>query len=172
MAAPCSRKNHNLRIRDKVLELGSRTLIMGVLNVTPDSFSDGSEYITPSAAIERAQQIAEDGADILDLGGESSRPGAQGISADEELRRVLPVLEGLSVSYPLPISIDTSKSKVALAALERGAAIINDITSLKSDPEIGALAAQFRAGLVLMHMRGLPRDMQLLSPSPDILAEI
>ena len=144
---------------------------MGVLNVTPDSFSDGSRFLNPAQAIERALQIAAEGADILDLGGESTRPGAQEISAEEELQRVLPVLDALAGSYPIPISVDTSKSEVALAALERGAAILNDVTALKNDPEIGALAARYHAGLILMHMRGQPRNMQLLAPSPDILAE-
>jgi dihydropteroate synthase len=170
-AVPCSRKHYGLKIRDRVLELGPRTLIMGVLNVTPDSFSDGDRFLNPASAIERALQIAAEGADILDLGGESTRPGAQEISAEEELKRVLPVLDALAGSYPIPISIDTSKSTVALAALERGAAILNDITALKNDPEIGALAARYHAGLILMHMRGQPRNMQLLEPSPDILAE-
>jgi len=171
-AGLCPRKNYRLKIRDWILELGPRTLIMGVLNVTPDSFSDGGSFLTPLEAIKRARQIAAEGADILDLGGESTRPGSHEISAEEELNRVLPVLDALTGSYPIPISIDTSKSKVALAALERGAAIVNDVTALRNDPEIGALAAQYQAGLILMHMRGQPRNMQLLAPSPDILAEI
>ncbi len=168
----CRRRYFRLRIRDRFLELGPRTLIMGVLNVTPDSFSDGNRFLDPQRAIERAQQIAAEGADILDLGGESTRPGAQEISAEEELNRILPVLDALAGTCPIPISIDTSKSTVALAALERGASILNDVTSLRNDPEIGALAARYRAGLVLMHMRGRPGDMQLLPPSPDIAAEI
>jgi dihydropteroate synthase len=168
----CHRRCFRLRIRDRFLELGPRTLIMGVLNVTPDSFSDGNRFLDPPRAIERAQQIAAEGADILDLGGESTRPGAQEISAEEELNRILPVLDALAGTCPIPISIDTSKSVVALAALERGASILNDVTSLRNDPEIGALAARYRAGLVLMHMRGGPRNMQLLPPSPDIAAEI
>jgi dihydropteroate synthase len=145
---------------------------MGVLNVTPDSFSDGGLYAKPAEAVERAWQIAEDGADILDVGGESTRPGSQGVSADEELRRLLPVLEGLTSQYPIPISVDTSKAEVARAALERGASLINDVTGLQKDPRIGEEVARFDAALILMHMRGEPGTMQLLSPSPDILAEI
>jgi len=145
---------------------------MGVLNVTPDSFSDGGLYLDPAAAIERAWRIAEQGADILDIGGESTRPGAEPVDAAEELARVLPVLDGLRTDYPLPVSIDTSRAEVARAALERGAAIVNDVTALRRDPGVGAEVASFGAALVLMHMRGTPRKMQRLPPSPDILAEI
>jgi dihydropteroate synthase len=145
---------------------------MGILNVTPDSFSDGGHFLEASTAVNRAWQIAEEGADFLDIGGESSRPGSSGVSADEEMSRVLPVLERLSGKYPLPISIDTSKAAVARAALERGAALVNDITSLRNDPAIAAEAASFGAALVLMHMRGTPATMQALPPSPDILREI
>jgi dihydropteroate synthase len=145
---------------------------MGILNVTPDSFSDGGRYFQASAAVERAWEIAEEGADILDLGGESTRPGSTGIAAEEELRRVMPVLEALAGKYPLPISIDTSKQEVVRAALEHGAALVNDVTSLAGDPCLGAEAARFRAGLILMHMRGKPASMQRIPPSPDILAEL
>jgi len=147
---------------------------MGILNVTPDSFSDKELYFAPEAAADRAWQIAEEGADILDIGGESTRPGSLGISAEEELRRVLPVLEGLAKGkkYPIPISVDTSKAEVARAALERGASIINDITSLRKDPAIGYEAAGYQAALILMHMRGEPANMQSIAPSPDILKDI
>ena len=167
-----SRKHFRVRARDKVLDLGSRTLIMGVLNVTPDSFSDGGVFFETAQAVERAWRIAEEGADILDIGGESTRPGSSGVSAEEELRRVVPVLDALAGKYPLPISIDTSKSEVARAALERGAALVNDITALGKDPALGEAAASFKAGVILMHMRGEPRMMQKLPPSPDILGEI
>ena len=166
------RMHFRIALRDRVLELGPRTLILGVLNVTPDSFSDGGRYLDPADAIERAWKIADEGGDILELGGESTRPGSQGVAAEEEMRRLLPVLEKLAGTYPLPISIDTSKEEVARAALERGAAIINDVTSLSKSPGIGPLAARFGAALVLMHMRGRPSNMQLLPPSPDILAEL
>jgi len=166
------REHFRIPLRDRVLELGPRTLILGVLNVTPDSFSDGGRYFKLADAVKRAWEIADEGADILELGGESTRPGSEGVTAEEEMRRIVPVLEGLRGSYPLPVSIDTSKEEVAQAALERGAAIINDVTSLNKSPGIGPLAARFGAALVLMHMRGRPSNMQLLPPSPDILAEL
>jgi len=147
---------------------------MGILNVTPDSFSDKGIYFTPEAALDRAWQIAEEGADILDVGGESTRPGSGGVSAEEELKRVMPTLEALAKGprYPIPISVDTSKAEVARAALECGAAIINDVTSLEKAPAIGFEAARHGAGLILMHMRGTPADMQSIPPSPDILRDI
>jgi dihydropteroate synthase len=156
------------------MELGERTLIMGILNVTPDSFSDKGRYFEPEAAAERAWQIAEQGADILDIGGESTRPGSTGVAAEEELRRVIPILECLAAGrkYPIPISVDTCKAEVARAALEQGASIINDITSLQKDPGIGTEAARWGAAVVLMHMRGEPANMQSIPPSPDILGDI
>jgi dihydropteroate synthase len=174
MTEPCSRKPYTLRARDWTLNLGERTLVMGILNVTPDSFSDKGRYFAPQEAINRAWQIAEEGADILDIGGESTRPGSQGVSAEEELRRVMPILEALTAGakYPIPISIDTSKLEVAKAALECGAAIINDIASLQKDPGIGLEVAKYRAALILMHMRGEPGNMQTIAPSENILADI
>jgi len=167
-----SRRHYRINARDRILDLGPRTLIMGILNVTPDSFSDGGAFFDTSRAVERAWRIAEEGADILDLGGESTRPGSQGVSAAEELRRIVPVLDALAGKYPLPISIDTSKSEVGRAALERGAALVNDITALSKDPELGKAAASCGAGVILMHVRGEPGTMQDLPPSPDILGEI
>ncbi len=174
MAETGSRRPFVLSARDWVLNLGERTAVMGILNVTPDSFSDRGLYFAPEAAADRAWQIAEEGADILDIGGESTRPGSLGISAEEELRRVLPVLEALAKGkkYPIPISVDTSKAEVAKAALERGASIINDITSLRKDPAVGFEAAGSQAVLILMHMRGEPANMQSIDPSPDILNDI
>lgn len=166
------RRQYLLKLPCHTLELGRRTLIMGVLNVTPDSFSDGGRYLDPRRAATRAWEIAEEGADILDIGGESTRPGSERVSAQEELERVTPVLEALQGSYPIPISIDTSKAEVARAALERGAAIVNDTAALSLDPRVGDEAAAFGAALVLMHMRGTPRDMQKIPSSPDILAEL
>jgi dihydropteroate synthase len=166
------RKQFEIQACNRILELGSRTWIMGVLNVTPDSFSDGGKFFEPKLAIERAWQIAEEGADILDIGGESTRPGSDGVSASEELDRVMPVLEALARKYPLPISIDTSKVAVARAALAAGAAIINDITALENNEEMGRQIAASNAAIVLMHMRGNPKIMQKLPPSPNILAEI
>jgi dihydropteroate synthase len=165
------RKHYTLRLPNHTLELGPRTLIMGILNVTPDSFSDGARFLDPARAVERAWQIAAEGADILDIGSESTRPGSTKISSEEELRRVTPVLEALAGKYLLPISIDTSKADVARAALERGAALVNDVTSLSGDPGMGLEAARFHAAMILMHMRGNPANMQLIPPSPDILTE-
>ncbi len=145
---------------------------MGILNVTPDSFYDGSRFPEPAAAAAHARRIAEQGADILDVGAESTRPGSRGISAEEELRRIVPVLEALRNGYPLPISVDTSKAAVARKVLECGASIINDVTSLQNDPGVGELVASFGAGIVLMHMRGTPATMQQMPPSPDIMREL
>jgi dihydropteroate synthase len=166
------RKRFQIRIRDKVLNLGERTLIMGVLNVTPDSFSDGGRFFRTQDAVARAWEIAEEGADILDVGAESTRPGSMGVSLEEELGRVVPVLQALAGSYPIPISIDTTKSEVAKAAMDLGATIINDISALSRDPEMGRVAACRQAGLILMHMRGDPQNMQNLPMSLDILGEI
>jgi dihydropteroate synthase len=144
---------------------------MGVLNVTPDSFSDGGLFVDPPAAVARAWAIAEEGADILDIGAESTRPGAEPVPVAQELERVLPVLEGLA-GYPLPISIDTRKPEVARAALEAGAALVNDVSGLRSGPELAEEAARAGAALVLMHSRGEPATMHLLPPSADILGDI
>jgi dihydropteroate synthase len=174
MTELCTRRPYSLRAREWTLDLGVRTAIMGILNITPDSFSDKGVYFTPEAALDRAWQIAEEGADILDIGGESTRPGSLGISVEEELRRVMPTLEALAKGdkYPIPISVDTSKAEVAKAALECGAAMINDVTSLQKAPEIGSEAAKHRAALVLMHMRGEPANMQSIPPSANILGDI
>jgi dihydropteroate synthase len=166
------RKHYQVRIRDKALNLGERTLIMGVLNITPDSFSDGGHFLKAQDAIARAWEIAEEGADILDVGAESTRPGSTGVSPEEELARVLPVLKALAGSYPIPISIDTSKADVAAAAIDLGAAIINDVSALRENSRMGEIAARHKAGLILMHMRGDPRNMQRLPMSPDILGEL
>lgn len=166
-----SRKKYRIKTGDTVLELGSRTAVMGILNVTPDSFSDKGKYMAPPAAITRAWRIAEEGADILDIGAESTRPGADSIGIEEELGRLVPVLEALGGDYPLPISIDTSKAAVARETLRRGACIINDVTSL-GDPEMGAVVAECGAALVLMHMRGTPKTMQSIPPSEDILGDV
>ena len=172
MAFICPRRHYRLLARDHVIELGSVTRIMGVLNITPDSFYEGSRFPEPSAAAARAAAMAAEGADILDIGAESTRPGSQGISAGEELRRLAPVLDAVPEDCRAPISIDTSKAEVAQAALERGAALINDVTSLRNDPRLGEVVASFGAGLILMHMRGTPATMHLLPPSPDIMGEL
>lgn len=167
-----SRKKYRLEAGNKILDLGVRTAVMGILNVTPDSFSDKGCFLNPGVAVKRAWEIAEEGADILDIGAESTRPGSTGVDAAEELRRLVPVLEGLGDRYPLPISIDTSKAEVAREALKRGASIINDVTALRKDPHMGRVTAEFHAAVVLMHMRGEPFNMQSIPPSTDILGDI
>ena len=145
---------------------------MGIVNVTPDSFSDGGAFLAPDRAVRRGLELAAAGADILDVGGESTRPGAAPVSAAEELDRVLPVIEGLAASCDLPLSIDTTKLEVARAALAAGAAIVNDVSALRFSPGIADLAAETGAGLVLMHMRGEPRTMQLDPRYDDLLGEV
>lgn len=173
MTEVTSRRRYTLKARDFTLTLGEKTLIMGILNVTPDSFSDQGQYFEPGRAVDRAWEIVREGADILDIGGESTRPGSSGVSVDEELKRVIPVIEALrSGKYPLPISVDTSKPEVARVALATGASIINDITSLKDNTSLGEETAEAGAALVLMHMRGEPHNMQTIPPSPNILDEI
>jgi dihydropteroate synthase len=174
MAELCYRKHFTLRAGEWTLELGKKTLVMGILNVTPDSFSDKGKFFEHTAAVDRCWQIAEQGADILDIGGESTRPGSQSVAVDEELRRVIPILEALASGrkYPIPISVDTSKAEVVKAALEAGACIINDISSLQKDPGVGTETARRGAALVLMHMRGEPGTMQAIPPSDNILRDV
>lgn len=152
-------------------DLRERTAVMGILNVTPDSFSDGGQFSSANGAINHAVQMAADGADIIDVGGESSRPGAEPISADEEISRVVPVIEGLAKRIETPISIDTYKPEVARAALEAGADMINDITGL-SDPAMRTLAAERQVPSVVMHMLGTPRTMQEDPVYEDVIAEV
>jgi dihydropteroate synthase len=167
-----SRKKFNLRLCPGKLVLGERTLVMGVLNVTPDSFSDGGNFLEPELAIEQAFVIANAGADLLDVGGESTRPGSQETSAAEELDRILPVLEGLRGRLKIPISVDTRRAAVAELALRAGAEIINDISGLKSDPKIAEVAARHGAPLILMHMRGEPRTMQVGPFARDVMKDV
>jgi dihydropteroate synthase len=147
------------------------TRLMGIVNVTPDSFSDGGQFLAPERAIAHARELVADGADLLDIGGESTRPGARGVSAEEELGRVAPVLAGLG-DIDLPISIDTSKAPVAEAALAAGAQIVNDVTALRSDPTMAALCADRECGVVLMHMKGTPRTMQENPTYDDVVDEV
>ena len=155
------------------LPIGERTLVMGVLNVTPDSFSDGGEFFSPGKALAHAEQMIAEGADIIDIGGESTRPGGAAIvSAEEELRRVLPVIEQLAKRTNIPISIDTTKAEVARAALDAGAAIVNDVSALRFDFHVADEAARVGAGLVLMHSRGTPATMHKLPPVADIFHEV
>ena len=163
------RKLFRLKLPSRTLVLGKRTLIMGVLNVTPDSFSDGSKFYTEEHAIEHGLQMERAGADLIDIGAESTRPGSEGISTEEEWRRLFPVLSGLRRLLKIPISIDTQKAEVAETALDAGAEIINDISGLKSDPRIAEVAARHRVPLILMHMRGEPRTMQKGPFARDVL---
>ncbi|HEY0379670.1 MAG TPA: dihydropteroate synthase [Pyrinomonadaceae bacterium] len=161
------------KLARRALGVGGRTLVMGVLNVTPDSFSDGGQFDSFERAVARAEEMLAEGADILDVGGESTRPGSAGIvSAEEELRRVVPVVERLSKKATVPISVDTTKAEVARAALGAGAEIVNDVSGLRFDPRLADEVAQSRAGLVLMHSRGEPETMHTLPPVPDIMAEV
>ena len=148
------------RTRAHTFPLQERVLIMGVLNVTPDSFSDGGRYLGVEVAVARAVEIEAEGADLLDLGGESSRPGSQPVPVDVELARVLPVLAALAGRVRIPISVDTTKAEVARRALDAGAAIINDVSALRNDPDMADVVAKAQAGLVLMHMQGTPATMQ------------
>ena len=160
------------KLARRSLPYGARTLVMGVLNVTPDSFSDGGKFLSLDRAVSHGRQMIEEGADILDIGGESTRPGSEFVSEEDELRRVIPVIEILVKENSIPISIDTTKSKVARAALDAGAEIVNDISGLRFDPLIADEAAKARAGLVLMHSRGTPKNMQQLPPAADILRDV
>jgi dihydropteroate synthase len=149
-----------------------RPLIMGILNITPDSFSDGNLFISPHKAIDRALEMLDQGADIIDIGGESTRPGAEPVSAEDELARILPVITGLSGRISCPISVDTWKGAVASSALAAGAEIVNDISGLSFDPQMPDIAAQSGAGIVLMHTRGMPQDMQNDTEYDDLIGEM
>jgi dihydropteroate synthase len=156
----------------KTLDLSSRTHIMGTLNVTPDSFFDGGKYLTLELAIERGVQMAEDGADIIDIGAESTRPGAEPISVEQELQRIIPVLKGLLRQIDVPISIDTYKSFVAETVLQIGANIINDISGLRFDPKMKEVVAKYQAPVVIMHIKGEPRNMQRNPHYDNLIREI
>ena len=160
------------RCRDLVLEAGARTLVMGILNVTPDSFSDGGQFFDMQRAVEHGLRMARDGADILDVGGESTRPGAASVSEEEERHRVIPVIRALARRTEKPVSVDTCKARVAEEAVAAGARIINDVTALAGDPDMPRVAAESGAGVVLMHMRGTPRTMQEDPRYGDVVAEV
>lgn len=150
----------------------TRPVLIGVLNITPDSFSDGGLYLEREAALRQAGRLADEGADVIDIGGESTRPGARSVTEDEEVGRVLPVVEAALEAVGVPISVDTTKSGVARAALDAGAEIINDVSGLRFDPALADLAGERGAGLVLMHMRGVPRTMQDRIHYDDLIGEI
>jgi dihydropteroate synthase len=159
------------RVRGGTFDLG-RPLILGVINVTPDSFSDGGAHLDAQIAVRRAEELCEEGADVVDIGAESTRPGAPPVPVDEEWRRLEPVLQRLQGSLPVPISVDTTKRDVAARALELGVAVINDVSGLRAEPEIGGLVADAGAGLIVMHMRGDPRTMQRDVEYEDLIGEI
>ena len=160
------------QVRDKTISLGAKTLVMGILNITPDSFSDAGKYYGEDEAVERGKQMLADGADMLDIGGESSRPGSAPVSEAEELRRVIPVIDRLMDETGAVISVDTTKSRVAEEALKAGASIINDISALRYDANMAGVAGRMGAGLVLMHMKGTPADMQRDPVYGDLMAEV
>ena len=166
------RKRYRLRLRSRTLILGERTLLMGVLNVTPNSFSDAGAYLDSQSAIARAFELERAGADILDLGGESTRPGSEPVSAEEELDRVLPVLEGLRGKLRIPISLDTQKASVAETGIGAGVEMINDVSALRTDPTLAEVVRRHRAALVLMHMRGTPNSMQKGPFAADVMRDV
>lgn len=161
-----------IQIGKRTFNFSNRTYVMGILNITPDSFYDGGRYLAPEAALNRANQMIEEGADILDIGAESTRPGAEPVPPKEQLRRLLPVLQPLTKKVRVPISIDTSSSQVARAVLNEGAMIINDISGLRFDPKLAGVCARHNARLILMHIRGRPRTMQRNPVYQDLMEEI
>jgi dihydropteroate synthase len=166
------RKKFRLRLRSRTLLLGERTLVMGVLNVTPDSFSDGGKFLEPESAVEQAFAMEKAGAGLVDVGGESTRPGSQETSSAQELDRILPVLEGLRGHLRIPISVDTRRAAVAELALHAGAEIINDISGLNHDPKIAEVAERNGVPVILMHMRGEPRTMQAGPFAKDVMKDV
>lgn len=161
-----------LTLGKKTFNLAEKPLIMAILNLTPDSFYNGGQYNQVEAALKRAEEMLEEGADIIDLGGESSRPGAAPVSAEEEIQRVLPVLEKIYQKFKALISIDTTKAEVARRALDQGAVLVNDISALRSDPQMAGLAAKSGSAVVLMHLQGMPADMQVNPHYEDVVVEI
>jgi dihydropteroate synthase len=162
----------NWRLRNRELQLGTRCLVMGIVNVTPDSFSDGGQFLSHAAAIAHGLELVRQGADILDIGGESTRPGSQPVPLEEELQRVVPVVAGLARQSDVVLSIDTSKAEAARACLEAGAHIVNDITGLTGDPNMPAVVRDLGAGAILMHMQGTPATMQVAPTYDDVVADI
>jgi dihydropteroate synthase len=167
-----TRKKFKVRVGGRAIVLGERTLVMGVLNVTPDSFSDGGRFFRTADAVKAALAMERAGADILDIGAESTRPGSTPISAEEESGRLLPVLRGLRGRLKIPISIDTQKARVAEMAIGAGAEMLNDISGLRQDPKIAEVAARFSVPLILMHMRGTPRTMQKKPWAKDVVNDV
>jgi dihydropteroate synthase len=166
------RSDYKIDCGGKVLDLGRRTHIMGILNMTPDSFSDGGQFASVDHALAHAHEMVAAGADIIDIGGESTRPGANPVSEDEELRRVIPIIKRLSAELPVPVSVDTYKSSVAEKALEAGASMVNDISGLRFSPDMAKVVADSEAAIVIMHIKGTPRDMQQNPEYSDVVEEI
>ena len=162
---------HTWRLRDRVLEIDRRPLVVGIVNVTPDSFSDGGEFFDSNRAIAQGLKLAAEGADILDIGGESTRPGSSSVTGADELARVVPVIEALAEEMDVPLSIDTMKPKVARACLKAGAAIINDVSGFR-DPAMVKVAAEHQAGVIVMHMQGTPATMQKDPRYDDVTREV
>ena len=165
-------KSLTRQARDRLIEFHDRPLIMGVVNVTPDSFFDGGRYLEAEAAVAHAVRLVEEGADLLDVGAESTRPGADIVNEAEEHRRAIPVVTAVARAVTVPISIDTSKASVARAALDAGAVLVNDVTALRGDPDMADVVARTGAGIVLMHMHGTPRTMQQAPHYDDVVGEI
>lgn len=164
--------SYNIAWGSHRLTLGNTTRIMGIVNVTPDSFSDGGLFFNPDSAVAHGEKLVEEGADILDIGGESTRPFSEPVTEEEEIRRVIPVIEKLSKRISIPISIDTTKAVVAKHAIDAGAAIINDVSALHSDEKIAEVAAKYDVPLILMHMKGTPENMQISPHYDNLLGEI
>ncbi|MDE2058421.1 MAG: dihydropteroate synthase [candidate division NC10 bacterium] len=162
----------SFRCRDHLLNIQEKTWIVGVLNITPDSFSDGGRFLDRGAATDQAMRLVEEGADILELGGESTRPGAVPVPVDEELRRIIPALRDLRPKLTIPVAVDTYKPEVARVVLEEGADIINDVYGVRGEGRLAAVVAEKRAGLVIMHMQGSPQDMQIEPRYNDVVAEV
>lgn len=165
-------REHELPWRGGVLRLSEKPHVMGVLNATPDSFSDGGDFLDPSAAFDAALRMVDEGADLLDIGGESTRPGAETVSDEEEARRVLPLVERLAPRLPVPVSVDTAKASVARRAAQAGASVVNDVSGLRSDPAMARTVAEAGCSVVVMHMRGSPRTMQQDTAYDDLLGEV
>jgi dihydropteroate synthase len=165
-------KTYSLVWGNHRLDLGKRTCVMGIVNVTPDSFSDGGLFYDTGAAIEQGLKMASQGADILDVGGESTRPFSEGVPLEEEARRVIPVIKKLAAQVSVPISVDTTKAEIAQRAIDAGASIINDISALRDDPRMATVAAQSDVPVILMHMQGTPKNMQMSPHYEDLIQEI
>lgn len=167
-----SKQKYIISCNGHSLELGNKTSIMGILNITPDSFSDGGKFFTCDNAVTHAEQLIAEGADIIDIGGESTRPFSEPVSAADEIKRVVPVIKRLAKKIKIPISIDTNKAIVAKQALEAGASIINDISAMRHDPEMADIAAEYGVPIIMMHMQGTPQTMQVAPLYDDLMEEI